>query len=337
MNNRNICRNSHNCRVFFSKMLIVLAIILVVFPMIQLTAPRRINAVTLEELKNEVGKLSAEEENLVEEIINTENLIVFLKCEIETLDEKIIVLESEVKELYEEIFDLQDSMDKKKELLIKRIVYTYKYGNDNIARLIISAGDINEVVNSIYLFRNIMRRDAELIEEIRYEKEEYDRILRKSEEKKKEIKILVKEKENEKQKLQVTLVKEEQLLEQVKQEKQEVQDYLSAIRRRIAEIQPSGVALVGEWKMIATAYYSGGGGINGNGITAMGLRARKGIIAVDPRVIPLGTRVFIDGYGVATAGDTGGWIKGNRVDLCFESLEQCFRYGRRTIYVYLVN
>lgn len=52
--------------------------------------------------------------------------------------------------------------------------------------------------------------------------------------------------------------------------------------------------------------------------TAIGLRAGKGIIAVDPRVIPLKSRVYIPGYGMAVAGDTGGAIKGNIIDLGFD-------------------
>ncbi|MBI2011403.1 G5 domain-containing protein [Candidatus Daviesbacteria bacterium] len=52
--------------------------------------------------------------------------------------------------------------------------------------------------------------------------------------------------------------------------------------------------------------------------TATGLRAGKGVIAVDPKVIKLGSRVYIPGYGLATAGDTGGAIKGNIIDLGFD-------------------
>lgn len=52
--------------------------------------------------------------------------------------------------------------------------------------------------------------------------------------------------------------------------------------------------------------------------TAIGLRAGKGVIAVDPKVIPLRSKVYIPGYGVAVAGDTGGAIKGNIIDLGFD-------------------
>lgn len=52
--------------------------------------------------------------------------------------------------------------------------------------------------------------------------------------------------------------------------------------------------------------------------TAIGLRAGKGVIAVDPKVIPLRSKVYIPGYGLAVAGDTGGAIKGNIIDLGFD-------------------
>lgn len=52
--------------------------------------------------------------------------------------------------------------------------------------------------------------------------------------------------------------------------------------------------------------------------TAIGMRAGKGVIAVDPKVIPLRSKVYIPGYGSAIAGDTGGSIKGNIIDLGFD-------------------
>lgn len=76
--------------------------------------------------------------------------------------------------------------------------------------------------------------------------------------------------------------------------------------------------------------------------TATGTIARVGAIAVDPRVIPYGTRMFIvsaDGsitYGVATAEDCGGKIKGNRIDLFFDTYEQCISFGVRSCDVYLL-
>ncbi len=75
----------------------------------------------------------------------------------------------------------------------------------------------------------------------------------------------------------------------------------------------------------------------GTGRTYLGQRARRGIVAVDPRVIPLGARLFVEGYGEAVAGDIGGAIKGNRIDLCFETKREADRYGMQRIRVWILS
>lgn len=87
--------------------------------------------------------------------------------------------------------------------------------------------------------------------------------------------------------------------------------------------------------MEATAYLPTDGG--GAGITATGAVAQRGIVAVDPDVIPLGTRVYIPGYGTAIAADTGGAINGNKIDLCMESYGEAMDFGRRSVEVYILN
>ncbi|MGE5577203.1 MAG: G5 domain-containing protein [Syntrophothermus sp.] len=72
------------------------------------------------------------------------------------------------------------------------------------------------------------------------------------------------------------------------------------------------------------------------GITALGTRARYGVVAVDPRVIPLRSRLYIPGYGEARAEDTGSAIKGNRIDLCFETRQEAIQFGRRWVKVYIL-
>ena len=67
----------------------------------------------------------------------------------------------------------------------------------------------------------------------------------------------------------------------------------------------------------------------------MGTRARVGEIAVDPSVIPLGSRVYIKGVGARIAEDTGGNIKGNTIDIYMNTLGECRRWGARTVTVYV--
>lgn len=88
------------------------------------------------------------------------------------------------------------------------------------------------------------------------------------------------------------------------------------------------------YTMMSTAYA-------GDTITYMGttpVRDPDGIstIAVDPSIIPLGSKVYIPGYGLAIASDTGGLIKGNRIDLFLNSEDECINWGVQTVSLYLI-
>lgn len=93
-------------------------------------------------------------------------------------------------------------------------------------------------------------------------------------------------------------------------------------------------------KVKATAYYNSGS--NGNHITATGARTVRNesgysTIAVDPRVIPLGTKVYVDGYGYAIAADTGGAIKGDKIDLFMHSRDEAYDWGVRYVTIYILK
>ena len=100
-------------------------------------------------------------------------------------------------------------------------------------------------------------------------------------------------------------------------------------------LQHTSYVVASALQMVATAYTAGCAGCSG--ITASGRPAGHGIVAVDPRVIPLGTRLYIPGYGLAIAGDTGGAIRGYRIDLGFNSLGDALRFGRREVTVYRIK
>lgn len=92
--------------------------------------------------------------------------------------------------------------------------------------------------------------------------------------------------------------------------------------------------------MDSTAYSSDGKDpLTPGHITATGQDLWKNpmAVAVDKKVIPLGTRLYVEGYGYTTACDTGGAIKGNLIDLHFKTIEQCHKWGRRVVKVYVLD
>ena len=85
----------------------------------------------------------------------------------------------------------------------------------------------------------------------------------------------------------------------------------------------------------ATAYSSAQADLSA--YTATGTLCRYGVIATDPYFIPLGTKVYIPGYGYAVAEDTGGAIVGNRIDIAFDTLSECYEFGRQWIDLYIIE
>jgi len=89
--------------------------------------------------------------------------------------------------------------------------------------------------------------------------------------------------------------------------------------------------------MQATAYTKSIEEGTHRGITRSGSQVSRGTVAVDPRVIPLGTKLYIEDYGHAVALDTGGAIKENRIDLYMDSREECFEFGRKDVRVWIIE
>jgi len=94
-----------------------------------------------------------------------------------------------------------------------------------------------------------------------------------------------------------------------------------------------------EMTVSATAYTAFCAGCSGVTATGQDLRSNPNqkVIAVDPTVIPLGSKVWVEGYGVAIAGDTGGAIKGNKIDVFIPSQDAAMDWGRKNITIKILK
>ncbi|MHC8968657.1 3D domain-containing protein [Priestia aryabhattai] len=99
--------------------------------------------------------------------------------------------------------------------------------------------------------------------------------------------------------------------------------------------QASGKSMTVE----ATAYTANCAGCSGTTATGVDLKANPNqkVIAVDPSVIPLGSKVYVEGYGEAVATDTGGAIKGNRIDVFVPSEGDAQQFGRKSVKITVMN
>ncbi|WP_170065534.1 3D domain-containing protein [Abditibacterium utsteinense] len=107
--------------------------------------------------------------------------------------------------------------------------------------------------------------------------------------------------------------------------------------RMLAPADPRTFAPIKSITVLSTGYSAGpAGGAIGNW-TATGVRCTYGAVAVDPRLIPLGSKLYIEGYGYGFACDTGGAIKGKHIDLAFNSPSAAMRHGKRQVKVWILG
>ena len=97
--------------------------------------------------------------------------------------------------------------------------------------------------------------------------------------------------------------------------------------------------VVKEFVVSASAFTASCNGCSG--ITSTGINLKRNpdikVIAVDPKVIPLGTKVYVEGYGYAIAGDKGSAIKGNKIDVFFPTKSEAYKWGRKSVKIKILN
>lgn len=102
--------------------------------------------------------------------------------------------------------------------------------------------------------------------------------------------------------------------------------------------QPAS-AVKKEFTVSSTAYTASCKGCSGITSTGIDLRANpnKKVISVDPSVIPLGSRVWVEGYGEAIAGDTGGSIKGKKIDIFMATKQEALNWGHKSVNIKILD
>ncbi|MBE0429076.1 MAG: hypothetical protein IBX61_04300 [Thermoleophilia bacterium] len=210
--------------------------------------------------------------------------------------------------------------------------------------VVMSAGDFSDFLNRMDLISLIAEEDRRLILSIEESRTAVEARLVSLSDKKQELASLIEELGSAQDSLLAAQAEQQRVVSGIEAQMRDNQDQLAqlqteaaAIQSRMSQIQsnsaPSGggggyappPSGGGTHNMTATAYCL-------QGTTATGMQAGRGVIAVDPGVIRLGSRVHVSGYGDAIAADTGGAIRGNKIDVwlpCGEAIA----WGVRTVTV----
>lgn len=324
--------------------------------------------------QTEKANVTKELQNLQNELKSIENEVSTNKENMTAIEKEISSIKAEIEKKKEEIVVLEDKVLVRKGVMEERLISLQHTDNASlIIEMLINAKSVDDFIQRAAAVSTLISADKDLLQQqkadlnkIEQEKAAIDQQEKKLDkqyqtltaaqadleqnlQKRQEMVAAVQEKynrvvnelalaEKEKAAIQAQLA---QAQNRITQERQEAAARTNRVVQPAAP-QPAAVSENAEngkeLYVTATAYSHED---SQTGMTAMGINIKANphmkLIAVDPSVIPLGSRVWVEGYGEAIAGDTGGAIKGHKIDVLMPSAADARNWGRKTVKVVILN
>ncbi len=284
------------------------------------------------------GSSTTDQDDIVREIVTLDSEIGGITARLEELREKSEALSEKIGGLNDEVASRRRKLASKRRALADRARNLYVNGRSNTLVMLLSSGDISEFFERNDYVQKVNQRDTEMVVSVKREADDLEAALSELKRRKKEVDGVAAELQGRKERLSASRSERQELLASAGSQAPQVQAQSESVESKMQQVNqsvPNGKHTGRFLTMVATGYSPEEPGLSD--ATASGLKAQRGVVAVDPRVIPLGTRVHVEGYGYAIAGDTGSAIKGMRIDLCFDTLEECNAYGKRTVQVEILD
>jgi 3D (Asp-Asp-Asp) domain-containing protein len=284
------------------------------------------------------GSKTVEQDTLVKDIVTLDSEISGITGRLEELQGKSEALSEKISGLDEEVTSRRRKLASKRRALADRARNMYVNGRSNTLVMLFSSGDISEFFERNEYVQKVNRRDTDMVVSVKQEANDLEAALTELKRRKKEVDDVAAELESRKERLSASRSERAELLASAGAQAPQLQEQSQRVESKMQQVNqtaPNGKHTGRFLTMVATGYSPEEPGLSD--ATASGLKAQRGVVAVDPRVIPLGTRVHVEGYGYAIAADTGSAIKGMRIDLCFDTLAECNAYGKRTVQVEILD
>ncbi len=279
-------------------------------------------------------------DTMVREIVTLDSEIGSLKARLLELTGRSALLQERIEATAGQIAENRKRLSAKRRALNTRVRNLYVNGRTNKLEMLISSEGVADYMNRADMLQKVAERDARMVADTRRESDTLKASLSRLQDDKAEVDRVGADLKSRGRRLEKSRDERASVLAAAGAKAQEVSAQSGRVEAKIDRInapvsvtgRPTGKVLT----MVATAYSPREPGLTE--ATASGMRATKGVVAVDPRVIPLGTRLHVEGYGNCIAGDTGSAIKGNRIDLCFDTLEEMNAFGGyRTVRVEILD
>ncbi|QQZ11368.1 cell wall-binding protein [Heyndrickxia vini] len=333
------------------------------------------NKEAVQEKEKEKEALNTELTTLQQQWQSLQSEISTNQKELSSLKDKINETNNEIEKKKEEIVKLEDKVLVREDVIKKRLVALQENDRTNIIiDTLLSSDSIGDFLNRVSAVAVLLRADNEILEQQQKDLKQIEKdkkeIAKKEAVMKEDQHALATTQaklENSLQDKQVSITKIqskyamiEKDIKQSKNENDTLQSQMNSIQNTIKKEQAAAKARAAiivkqaktpaqsdnyekpekgeEIYVTATAYSHED--TKGN-VTALGYNIKKNpnmkLIAVDPSVIPLGKKVWVEGYGVAIAGDTGSAIIGHRIDVLKPSSKEAKAWGRKTVKIIILN
>lgn len=356
------------------RMILVIFAIILCTP-VAMTTYAQSNADALKSVKQKLQQQAQEKQAVNNDITNIqkemESLFTYIsnnKADMAKTQVKIDDAQQQIEQKKEEIVTLEDKMLNRKAVMKKRLVALQHDDNLSIVmKVLLDSKSIDDFLQRASAVTALFNADKDILnaqqddlEQIEKDKKVIDEQEAALQEQQKVLAEQQTELAQNLQKRQATLATLQQKYDQIAQkmaatekEKAGIETEIKAAQERLlreqAEARKRAAAASGsttvaaapgagdEMYVTATAYTPNSSG----SITALGYNIKKNpnmkLIAVDPNVIPLGSKVWVEGYGVAVAGDTGGAINGHKIDVLMATDSAAIRWGVRTVKIVILK
>jgi 3D (Asp-Asp-Asp) domain-containing protein/peptidoglycan hydrolase CwlO-like protein len=298
----------------------------------------------IDELQAQSGELDASYQQALSDMVAVDSEVNRYNSDITGAGQRRDEIQAEIQTEQQNLGEIEARLSSQQASLEKRLLSTYKSDDVSYLDVVLGAGDFDDFLNRVDMVNIIAEEDRQLIDSIRDSKTSIEDKLTTLSQKQDELASLIDELSSAQDNLLAAQARQEQVVANIKAQMADnesqltqLQDQAAAIETSMSQIQDTAADSGGDsgyspppaggssFTMTATAYCLGG-------TTATGMPVGRGVIAVDPSVIPLGSRVHVSGYGDAIAADTGGAIRGNKIDVWLPCGE-AYSWGVRTVTV----
>ncbi len=300
----------------------------------------------IDDLQSQSQSLDASYQQALADLVSVDSEVSRYNNEIADVNQRRADLQASIQQQQQQLQGTQKQLDDRQATLQKRLLGSYKSDDVGYLDVVMGANNFSDLINRVDMINTIAESDRGLIDSIKEAKQSLEDNINSLAGKQKELDSLAGDLNSAQQSLVAAKTHQQSVVDSLKSQK-------LANDGQLANLQAQAASIESRMNQIQSSSSSGSSGGDGDyspppgggatitvqatayclaGSTATGMPVGRGIIAVDPSVIPLGARVHVSGYGDAVAADTGGAIVGNRIDVWLPCGE-AYAWGNRTVTV----